>query len=314
VKKSLNDYLVYHPKLAPRLSDFGFNIPLEDSRSDQVFSALNKKFKELCPIDISDVDFLSKNDIELVHHENTEKVISRSELLRVYGVEGEVKDFYYEDFLESILLQAGGTYTAMKKALASSFCYYLGGGMHHASSSQGDGFCPLNDIVIGIRKLQKEELVTKVLIIDIDAHKGDGTAEITQSDDSIDTLSIHMLDAWPMPDETPGALVKSSLDIERGVGEEDIYLSSLKKGLDHFFVENYDLVVVVGGVDPHEDDELTSTQGMRLTREQMLARDLMVYKYAESRPQIWLMAGGYGKSSASLYEQFIEKVMHFKEC
>ena len=70
--------------------------------------------------------------------------------------------------------------------------------MHHAQRAYGDGFCIVNDIVIAIRKLQAEGLVRTAWVIDIDAHKGDGTAAITLGDDSIITLSIHMAQGWPL--------------------------------------------------------------------------------------------------------------------
>ena len=308
---NLNDYLLYHYDLAPRLSDFGFDIPLEDSRSDQVFKGLKKKFDSLEPVNIDEVTPYSESDLRLVHSDNFFEGLNANELLRVYGVEYPYFDFRYVAFWKSVLLQGGGTYLAMKKALGSSFCYFLGGGMHHASTHQGDGFCPINDIVIGLRKLQNEKHINKALVIDIDAHKGDGTAEVTRDDHLIDTVSIHMSDSWPLPDETPGAKVPSTLDIEIGENQEENYLSLLEQGLKKVSSEDYDLIIVVGGVDPYEGDELLSTQSLKLTKEQMLTRDLIVYKFAGSTPQTWLMSGGYGKESALLYEQFIEKVLYF---
>ncbi len=47
---------------------------------------------------------------------------------------------------------------------------------HHASPSSSWGFCYFNNIVIAIEKLRKEGLIKKALIIDIDLHYGDGTA------------------------------------------------------------------------------------------------------------------------------------------
>ena len=56
---------------------------------------------------------------------------------------------------DEILLQGKASFLSMEQSLKSQFSYFLGGGMHHAMSFGGRGFCLVNDIVIGIRKLQK---------------------------------------------------------------------------------------------------------------------------------------------------------------
>jgi acetoin utilization deacetylase AcuC-like enzyme len=81
---------------------------------------------------------------------------------------------------QTILAQVSGTYLACRLALApgAGFCYYLGGGMHHARYDCGSGFCLVNDIAVAIRKIQAEGRSRLVWVLDLDAHKGDGTAEL----------------------------------------------------------------------------------------------------------------------------------------
>jgi len=69
-----------------------------------------------------------------------------------------------------------------------------------------------------------------------------------------------------------------------------------------------DLTVVVSGVDPFEKDELPSTGDLKLSLEQMMQRDLLVYNFLKERsiPKAYLMAGGYGESSWLAYAQFLE--------
>jgi acetoin utilization deacetylase AcuC-like enzyme len=180
----------------------------------------------------------------------------------------------------------------------------------------GRGFCLVNDIVIGIRKLQKQNLIKTSWVIDIDAHKGCGTAQITQNDDSIQTLSIHMGDSWPLNGprinengEINPWFLPSDIDIPIFEGEENQYLSKLEVGLSQLHGRP-DLAIVVCGSDPYEKDELPSTSKMNLSLSHLLERDLLVYNFLKKLniPQCYLMSGGYGRESHKVYSQFLEKI------
>src|SRR5690606_35847782 len=99
---------------------------------------------------------------------------------------------------EDVLFQCRGTLAAAFHAHSHGRAFFLGGGMHHAMSFAGRGFCLLNDIVLTLRKMQQSKLIKRALVIDVDAHKGDGTAQITAHDSSIVTMSMHMAKGWPI--------------------------------------------------------------------------------------------------------------------
>lgn len=187
--------------------------------------------------------------------------------------------------------------------------------MHHAQADYGNGFCPLNDMVIAVRKLQAEGHIRTAWIIDVDAHKGDGTAALTRGDDFIKTLSIHMAKGWPLDKaeyDSEGRLnpsfTPSDIDIPIDAGEEDQYAARLEAGL-HSLAEGPlpDLALVVSGADPYEHDELPSTRSLRLTLDQMLARDRLVYTFLKERniPRAYVMAGGYGERAWEPYSRFL---------
>lgn len=311
--------ILYHPKLSTELALYGIDLPLRDDRSDQVFKILKKEFPELKEFSLSDLPPISRADLERAHERNfldrwfDDEGGFLEETLLTYDchslLESEEKRPLSE-LRDSHLRQVGATYAALLKSLEENFCFYLGGGMHHGRFSYGSGFCPLNDIVISIRKAQTEKSLGRVLVIDTDAHHGDGTAEITEKDPTIDTFSIHMAKGWPLNDDLP--LATSTLDVGIEEGEEESYLHRLEAGLKNFEKKEYDAVVVVAGADPYVGDELPSTQSLKLSKEQMLARDLLVYKWCQKKelPQTWLMAGGYGKEAPNIYSQFILKVLH----
>ena len=86
---------------------------------------------------------------------------------------------------------AGGTIRASDYAVQYGVAFNIAGGTHHAYSGHGEAFCLLNDQAIAARYLQHKNLAKKILIVDLDVHQGNGTAEIFRGDDSVFTFSIH---------------------------------------------------------------------------------------------------------------------------
>jgi len=228
-------------------------------------------------------------------------------------------------FEEVTFLHVAGTTQACRMALENGWAFFTGGGMHHGHRDRGTGFCLVNDLVIAVRTLQAEGRIRYAWIVDVDAHKGDGTASVCAGDDSILTFSIHMAQGWPLDPETTkerGAdnpsQVPSDLDIAQEPGEDGLYLPRLAAGLEQLKSLGLakhgrlpDLVLVVDGADPYEKDELPSTATMKLTLAQMLDRDLLLDRFftGSKIPAAWVNAGGYGEQVWEVYAQFLEKVL-----
>ncbi len=91
-------------------------------------------------------------------------------------------------------------------------------------------------------------------------------------------------------------------------GEEGRYNDRLKDGLEQLEgLSVPDLAVIVSGADPYFRDTLPSTQGLKLTQRQLLARDCTIYRFLKKRriPQAGLMAGGYGPHVWEVYAGFL---------
>ncbi|MEJ2657713.1 MAG: histone deacetylase, partial [Desulfobacterales bacterium] len=220
-----------------------------------------------------------------------------------------------EELFARIRSKVAGSVQCGRMALTHGFCFYFSGGMHHAHFDHGSGFCLINDVVITARKLQAEGAIRKVWIIDVDAHKGDGTAALTADDPTITTLSVHMAHGWPLdgppmlPDGRANPVfIPSDIDIPIASGEEMHYVERLEKGLLKLEgMGRPDLAIVVSGADPYEKDELPSTAGLKLTLDQMLDRDRLIYLFLEELkiPAAYLMAGGYGEQVWEVYAQLL---------
>ncbi|MCG8477754.1 MAG: histone deacetylase, partial [Spirochaetales bacterium] len=163
------------------------------------------------------------------------------------------------------LRHAAGTTVGAELSLDGDdgFCFYFGGGMHHGQYDFGEGFCPVNDRVIAVRALQARGRIETAWIIDVDAHKGDGTAALTRSDETIRTLSIHMAQGWPLdqPRDMPDgrlnpSYIPSDIDVPIEEGEESTYLPRLEAAMEEL-ERRYslpDFLLVVDGADPYERD------------------------------------------------------------
>ena len=151
----------------------------------------------------------------------------------------------------------------------------VGGGFHHASAKQGEGFCLINDIAVAIRVLQKEGRLRRAAVVDLDLHQGNGTALIFQGDESVFTFSMHQENNYPAKE--PGDL---DIGLRDGATDEE-YMEGLgtciPERLDAFEPE---LVVYVAGADPYEHDLLG---GLAVSKEGLARRDDMVIGYCADR-------------------------------
>ena len=183
----------------------------------------------------------------------------------------------------------GATIAACRAACEEGVAVNLAGGTHHAHAEHGEGFCVFNDSAIAARLMQAERRVSRVAVVDLDVHQGNGTASILQNDESVFTLSLHGESNYPFTKAV------SDLDIgfADGVGDE-IYLAALADALDQLFADFApQLIVFLAGADPHEGDRLGH---LKLTFDGLARRDRMVLDYAQRHavPVAITMAGGYG--------------------
>ncbi|MDA0178157.1 MULTISPECIES: histone deacetylase family protein [Mesoflavibacter] len=193
-----------------------------------------------------------------------------------------------ELLIEREIIIADGTIKASEYALKYGIAMNIAGGTHHAYTNRGEAFCMLNDQAIGARFLLKNGLVKKVLIVDLDVHQGNGTAEIFKNDASVFTFSMHGKNNYPFKKE------QSDLDIEldNNVGDSE-YLSILKKVLPQLIEkEQPDFIYYLCGVDVIATDKLGK---LSLTIEGCKQRDKFVLETCKSQniPVMCSMGGGY---------------------
>jgi acetoin utilization deacetylase AcuC-like enzyme len=195
---------------------------------------------------------------------------------------------FSRDMVKAFWLMAGGSILAARLALEQRFAFCVGGGFHHAFPGHGEGFCAINDIAVAIRRLQKEKLISRAMVIDCDVHHGNGTAAVFAGDDSVFTISIHQFNNYPT--------IKPPSDIDihlaDGTGDQD-YIDRLGAAVTKSMYDfGPDLLMYVAGADPYEQDQLG---GLRLTIEGLKRRDKLVIDTARRMqiPVATVLAGGY---------------------
>ncbi len=196
-----------------------------------------------------------------------------------------------KELIERELIISQGTIDCANFAIKNGCALNVAGGTHHAGSNWGEGYCLLNDVAIAANYLLKKNICKKVLIIDLDVHQGNGTAEIFSNNPSVFTFSMHGANNFPYRKEL------STIDI--GLIDQikgEIYLEILSNQLDKIFLKYQpDFIFYISGVDVLETDQLGK---LALSKEDCKARDFKVIEtcYQKSIPIAICMGGGYSKN------------------
>jgi acetoin utilization deacetylase AcuC-like enzyme len=183
---------------------------------------------------------------------------------------------------------AKGTIDGCHYAFDYGIAFNVAGGTHHAGTNWGEGFCLLNDQAIAANHLLNNKLASSILIVDLDVHQGNGTAQIFENESRVFTFSMHGANNFPYRKE------QSDLDIPLpdGTGDQE-YLDILQQTLPQLIEQQKpDFIFYLAGVDVLETDKLGK---LSLTREGCKARDRFVLEQCKKYqiPVQVSMGGGY---------------------
>lgn len=192
---------------------------------------------------------------------------------------------------------AQGTIDCCYHAINDGVSLNVAGGTHHAFTDKGEGFCLLNDIAIAANYLLHKKVAEKILIIDLDVHQGNGTAEIFQDNKSVFTFSMHGKTNWPYKKE------RSDLDIELPDNADDnLYLGLLQETIPHLIAkEKPDFIFYQSGVDILESDKLGK---LSVSKAGCKERDRFVLQQCKLNkiPVTVSMGGGYSPRVADIVD------------
>ncbi len=190
-----------------------------------------------------------------------------------------------------------GTVECALHAINHGISMNIAGGTHHAFSNRAEAFCILNDQAIASNYLINNGLSKKVLILDLDVHQGNGTAEIFKNNNQVFTASFHGKNNYPFRKEVS--------DYDYGFEDktdDKEYLKIITNEIPRL-IESFepDFIFYLSGVDIIENDKLgklsVSLEGCKL-------RDKFVLDYCKNNklPVQVSMGGGYSKEIDDIVE------------
>ena len=196
-----------------------------------------------------------------------------------------------------------GTICAARAALEDGLSCNLAGGTHHAFPGRGEGFCVFNDVAVAVRALQHDEPYLHAMVVDLDAHQGNGTHAIFRGEERAFTYSVHVGRNYPST-KVPGTL---DVELPRWA-DASTYFERLEATLPAA-VERFepDVVFYIAGADVHEDDRFGQ---MRLSTADTRARDERVIGLCRDWgiPTVVLYGGGYNRVEAVTTELHCQTV------
>jgi len=192
---------------------------------------------------------------------------------------------------------AKGTIDGCHYAFQYGIAFNVAGGTHHAGTNWGEGFCLLNDQAIAANYLLNNKLASSILIIDLDVHQGNGTAQIFENDSRVFTFSMHGANNFPYRKE------RSDLDIALpdGIGDDE-YLDILSRTLPQLIEQQKpDFIFYLAGVDVLKTDKLGK---LALSIDACRERDRLVLEQCKSHqiPVQVSMGGGYSTDIKDIVE------------
>jgi histone deacetylase 11 len=198
----------------------------------------------------------------------------------------------------------GSTTLACRVALEKGIAINLGGGYHHAGRDRGEGFCIYADVPLALLMLKEAGSLTSALVVDTDAHQGNGTADTIRPWPWAHLLDLFEQDLfpWPTVEEDVSVPLPASTS---GADYMDALREHLPRALDRY---RPDLVVYNAGFDVLASDPLSC---LTLTPDDMAERDLYVVTEVRERrvPVAMVLSGGYGMASWKAHALAIEGIL-----
>jgi len=192
---------------------------------------------------------------------------------------------------------ANGTIDCAKFALEHGVAMNVAGGTHHSFTYKGEGFCLLNDIAIASNFLLDQDLAQQILVVDLDVHQGNGTAQIFKDDPRVFTFSMHGEKNYPLKKE------QSDLDIGLPDGcPDEAYLPILREQLPRLIeLVEPDFIFYLSGVDVLATDKL-GRLGMSIAGCKERDRIVLEHCRRDQIPVAISMGGGYSSRIAHIVE------------
>jgi histone deacetylase 11 len=299
--------LIYHPRY--NITAFGLERlhPFDSIKYGRIHNALvqrglRKASQFVRPRSLSRTDLLKVHTAPYL--DSLRRSAAIASILEV-PVAGRLPTWVLDwRILRSMRYATAGTVLAARLAREHGVAINIGGGFHHAAAGWGGGFCVFADIPLAAWIMHDEGLASKILVVDCDAHQGNGTAVTIRPWAWASILDFYQDSLFPNPKESEDFPVPLAVGT---TGSEylDILRENVPRALD---AVHPDLVLYNAGSDPFIDDPLA---GLRLSMSEIAERDLLVVDLVRERsiPVAMVLSGGYSSVSWKIHADSIEGIL-----
>jgi histone deacetylase 11 len=304
----MNSKIIYSPEYDLMSTGVSFFHPFDGKKYSRAWSELQKS----CDVDLKSIWLqpekpISDNALLAVHTSKYLQSLEKSSVI------SSIIEIPFAKFIPNKLLQnqlikpmkfaCEGTRLATRYALEGAMVMNMGGGFHHAYSTHGGGFCVFADAAIAIKEARRSNLLAandKVVMIDLDAHRGNGFESIFSNDDSIELFDMYNFQVYPGMHE--GELDDYPFMIPlKNKTNDDAYLSILKQELPKFMAANDKpkLAFYNAGTDILVGDPLGN---LSVSYNGVIERDRYVIEILLNMniPTVIVTSGGYSQASYKL--------------
>lgn len=301
--------IFYSSRYTPNFSAIGRSHPSEVRAPTAIFTEfctqLHAAGVAVSPADFLEPEPLRDDEILLVHPpallESLNRVETIARVLSIPALQKNTIQQLHEHIVSAQRSCGGGTRSGLQHALHRGWSINLKGGLHHAKRDHGEGFCFFSDIAIALAVQRRIAALNDILIVDLDAHQGNGTAFLLGDDPAVRILDVFNRDIYPR-DAAVLERVTFAYPLP-SMTADDVYLAAVQDGLDRAFQQRRpQLVLYIAGTDIIEDDPLGK---LAVSREGIFERDRRVWLAAIRNrvPIFMVLAGGYAPQAGALAGQ-----------
>ncbi|MCL4119508.1 UNVERIFIED_CONTAM: hypothetical protein GTU68_014412 [Idotea baltica] len=284
--------------------------PFDTGKYAKVAKHLNKSLgisKEQfhVPYVITDAELLkvhSQTYLESLNNKDNIAAVTEMGIMRKLPIK-----MLQNKLLKPFKLATGGTLVAGELAMQQGWAINLSGGYHHAKRNNGEGFCFFADVNLLIETLREKNLIKTAMVVDLDAHQGNGHQSIHGADSLVTIFDMYHKGIYPNETEL-FKYIDYNIPLAAGTKDEK-YLSLLKAQLPKAIAANKpDIIIYVAGTDIYELDPLG---GLGITKQGIIERDAFVFQNAVDNniPVVMTLSGGYHKDSGPIIGESIENLL-----
>ncbi len=284
--------------------------PFDTTKYGKIYRHLKKQFS-LKSKQFYQPQMVTEKDLLLIH---TEKYLNSLKKSKNIARVAEVSLLAY---LPNLILQkkllkpmrwaTGGTILGVELALRFGWAVNLSGGYHHAKAEKGEGFCFFADIPIALKKIWMLKPHLKTLIVDLDAHQGNGVEMGLGSDKRVAIFDMYTNFIYPDDNQA-----KKFIDFHYPIAPftmDEEYLHLLKEKIPLAIQEfKPNLIIYNAGTDIYEKDPLGK---LKISKAGIIKRDEFIFKQAIQNkiPILMVLSGGYHKDSFKIVSESIENLL-----